>query len=73
MALKKSALKRVFILSSKGQEVKLADPNPDMSPDEVMVFYSNTYPELVTSTCQGPSFKEDRMLFHFKTTVGSKG
>ena len=73
MALEKNALKREFVIDSKGTKTTLADPDPNMSPDQVMQFYSNTYPELVTSSCHGPSFKGDRMVYEFKTTVGTKG
>ncbi len=73
MALKKTALKREFVIENKGVKTVLPDPDPNMSPDQVMTFYSNTYPELVTSSCHGPSYQDDRMVFTFKTTVGTKG
>ena len=54
-------------------ENTLADPNISFSPDEVMNFYSNTYPELTTSTVHGPEIDDDKAVYEFKTTVGTKG
>lgn len=73
MPLKKEQLKREFIIDNKGTKTTLADPDPNMTPEQVMTFYSNTYPELVTSTVQGPEYRGDVMTFSFKTTVGTKG
>jgi len=69
MALDIKTMKRVF----KHGKKELADPNIAMSPDDVMAFYSNTYPELTTSTVQGPKVMEDRIEYEFKTVVGTKG
>mgnify|MGYP002574866117 CR=1 FL=1 len=62
-------MKRVFEYKGK----KLADPSPDMTPDEVMMFYANTYPELTTSTVESGVTNKGEMLFKFKTTIGTKG
>ena len=69
MALQINNYKRVF----KHGSVTLADPNPEMSPEEVMNFYSNQYPELTTSNVQGPKIDGDNAVYTFKTTVGTKG
>ncbi len=73
MALKKEQLKRSFKIEKNGNKITLPDPDPSMSPDQVMMFYSNTYPELATSSCHGPVYQEDNMVYTFKTTVGTKG
>lgn len=52
---------------------ELTDPNPQLSPDEVMAYYSNQYPELTTANVFGPTIKNDRAVYEFKTTVGTKG
>lgn len=72
MALTKNQLKREFILDGQTKTV-LPDPDPNMSPNQVMVFYSNTYPELTTSAVHGPSYDADKIVYKFKTTVGTKG
>lgn len=69
MALQISKYKRVF----KHGTADLADPNPNMTPEEVMSFYSNQYPELTTSNVHGPKIEGDCAVYEFKTTVGTKG
>ena len=69
MALQINNYKRVF----KHGSATLADPNPEMSPEEVMNFYSNQYPELTTSNVHGPEIDGDNAVYTFKTTVGTKG
>ena len=51
----------------------LPDPNPTLSPDEVMALYSGTYPELNNATLVGPEIVEDKQVFTFKTVLGTKG
>lgn len=53
--------------------MELADPDSNMSPSEVMDFYSMTYPELTTATVHGPEWENDRTVYRFKTTIGTKG
>ena len=69
MALSITGIKRVF----KHNGLELSDPNPDMTPDEVMNHYSNMYPELTTSNVHGPNMEGDKAVYEFKTTVGTKG
>lgn len=73
MALKVTDLKREFVFEKDGKKIKLDDPNATFSPDEVMSFYANTYPELTTSTVFGPNIENDTAKYEFKTTVGTKG
>lgn len=73
MALEMKGLKRVFKMKKDNSVLKLNDPNPDMSLNEVMDFYSMTYPELTTATVHGPVLDEDMAVYEFKTTIGVKG
>ena len=73
MALKKEQLKRRFVIDNRGNETTLPDPNPDRTPEEVMSFYSATYPELTNANVFGPSFNKHMVEYKFKTTVGVKG
>ena len=41
--------------------------------NEVMDFYSMTYPELTTATVHGPEWEDDKAVYRFKTTIGVKG
>ena len=73
MALEIKGLQRVFKIRKGSSEIELADPDNSLSPNEVMDFYSMTYPELTTATLQGPELEEDRAVYRFKTTIGTKG
>ena len=73
MSLTVTPLERVFKFKNGNEEMVLPDPNPEMSADEVMDFYSATYTELTTATVNGPEIENDRVVYHFKTTIGTKG
>ena len=66
-------MKRVFILKKGNDTLTLEDPDSRMSLSEVTDFYSMNYPELTTATLQGPELEEDRAVYRFKTTIGTKG
>lgn len=69
MALTTTKFPRVF----KTKNETLPDPNPMLSPEEVMLYYSNQYPELTTANVFGPKIENDKAVYEFKTTVGTKG
>ena len=73
MALDIKGLKRVFILKKGNGTLTLEDPYSRMSLSEVTDFYSINYPELTTATLHGPELEEDRAVYRFKTTIGTKG
>ena len=73
MALHIKGLKRVFILKKGNGTLTLEDPDSRMSLSEVTDFYSINYPELTTATLHGPELEEDRAVYRFKTTIGTKG
>ena len=72
MALEITGIKRVFTFKKGTATITLDDPNPSDSPEMVMGFYSNTYPELTTATVHGPTMKDDAAVYEFKTTIGTK-
>ena len=65
-------MKRVFILKKGNDTLTLEDPDSRMSLSEVTDFYSMNYPELTTATVHGPVIKEDKAVYEFKTTIGTK-
>lgn len=69
MALEVTGLKRIFVYNG----TELTDPNPELTPDEVLAFYSNSYPELTTSSVHGQITEKGTMEYQFKTTIGTKG
>lgn len=73
MALDIKGLKRVFILKKGNGTLTLEDQDSRMSLSEVTDFYSINYPELTTATLHGPELEEDRAVYRFKTTIGTKG
>ena len=73
MALEIKGLKRVFKLKKNGETLRLDDPNPEMTVNNVKDFYSMTYPELTTATPHGPVMEDDCAVYEFKTTIGTKG
>lgn len=73
MALDIKGLKRVFILKKGNGTLTLEDPDSRMSLSEVTDFYSINYPELTTATLHGSELEEDRAVYRFKTTIGTKG
>lgn len=71
--LKTTAIPRIFVFDDKGQEIRLCDPAPKFNPEQVMDFYSGTYPILTTAKIEGPEIKGDALEFKFNTTLGTKG
>jgi len=73
MAMEVTNLKRKFLFEKGNETVDLPDPNAEFSAEEVMQFYSTQYPQLTTSTVDGPKIQNDAAVYEFKTTVGTKG
>ena|SRR2546427_10539617 len=53
--------------------VKLPDPDPRMTPEEVKTIYSNQYPELATAAIMGPEASEERLQYSFVRAMGRRG
>lgn len=73
MALGITGLNRRFTFKHGTETVTLTDPDLSMSPEAVMNFYANTYPELTTATANGPRIEDDEAVYEFRTTIGTKG
>ena len=67
------ALKRVFIAHIDKEEVRLADPNPNLTPEEVMDHYSGEYPKLQNAIVLPGEVKGDIMEFEVKDNFGDTG
>ncbi len=68
-----SELIRVFILTDKGQEIRLPDPEPQWSIEAVKNFYAHTYPILTTAQVSAPDIREDTVQYRFESLMGTKG
>jgi len=66
-------LPRTFLFKDKGMDISLSDPEPKLSPQAVLNFYANTYPELVTAKIDGPVIADDQVQYQFVSTIGTKG
>jgi len=53
--------------------VKLPDPNPSLSVEEIRGLYSQQYPEIATAAVTGPEQVGDKLVYRFSTAVGTKG
>ncbi|WP_234733423.1 PRTRC system protein C [Tellurirhabdus bombi] len=73
MPLLATQLERKFKFINKGQTLDLTDPDPGMSPQAVLNFYANTYPELITAKISEPKFDNDQLEYKFETVMGTKG
>jgi PRTRC genetic system protein C len=51
MAVRLERLERLFVFDG----VKLPDPNPELTVEQVRDMYVNTYPELATAAVEGPT------------------
>jgi PRTRC genetic system protein C len=53
--------------------VKLPDPDPRMTPEEVKVAYSHQYPDLATAAITGPEASGEQLVYSFVRAIGTKG
>jgi PRTRC genetic system protein C len=73
MALQVLDIERTFSFTKGEKTVELKDPNPTMSPEEVVKFYSGTHPELTTAKLSGPKVNGNKAEYTLDVTVGTKG
>ena len=69
MPVQVEKLERVFLFDG----VKLPDPNPDFSVEQVRDIYVNTYPSLATAAVEGPIPVDGAMQYKFVRAIGAKG
>jgi PRTRC genetic system protein C len=53
--------------------VKLPDPDPRLTAEEVKTIYSNQYPELATAAITGPETSGENLQYSFVRAIGTKG
>jgi PRTRC genetic system protein C len=53
--------------------VRLPDPNPKLSIEEVRTAFSATYPEIATAAVTGPEALGNKLVYHFVKAIGTKG
>ncbi len=53
--------------------VRLADPSPKFTLEQVRDFYANTYPEMLNADIDGPNVEGTLQVYGFRRAVGRKG
>jgi PRTRC genetic system protein C len=53
--------------------LKLPDPDPRMTAEEVKSLYSHQYPELATAAITGPEASGEHLQYIFVRAIGTKG
>lgn len=53
--------------------VRLADPSPQFTLEQVRDFYANTYPEILNADIDGPTTEGTLLVYGFRRAVGRKG
>jgi PRTRC genetic system protein C len=71
MSLVATALPREFVFEKGSSTVRLPDPNPDMSVEDVLTYYAPQYPELTTALIEVPKIEKGKSVYKVTTTVGT--
>lgn len=53
--------------------MRLPDPNPAMTVEQVQDLYAATYPEISTASVTGPEAVSNKLRYAFTRAIGSKG
>jgi len=64
---------KVLARSFSYNGMKLPDPDPRMTPEEVKAAYSHQYPELATAAITGPEVSGEQLVYSFVRAIGTKG
>ena len=72
MALEIKAIERVFVFKKGNEQIILDDINPNLTPDEIIDMYSNTYPELVNSNINPKGIVNDQLVYEISSVAGTK-
>jgi PRTRC genetic system protein C len=62
-------MKRTF----EFQGIRLPDPNPAMSVEQVRGIFATQYPEIATASLTGPETVGDKCVYRFERAIGTKG
>jgi len=64
-----ATLTRVFDYNG----VRLPDPGPHLSPEQVRDIYAATYPDITSAQIEGPENKAGKLVYSFRRAIGTKG
>ncbi len=68
--MKVEALKREFHYNGG---LRLPDPNPKLTVQEVISLYATTYPEITTAAIEGPEVVGNKLVYRLTRAIGTKG
>ena len=60
---------RVFKFNGK----EIADPNPALTPDEVVSLLMNEYPAMTNAKVESKGISDDKDIYDINTKMGTKG
>lgn len=53
--------------------LRLADPNPSLTVEEVRNLYAAAYPEITTAAIEGPETVGNKLIYRLTRAIGTKG
>lgn len=53
--------------------LRLPDPDPRLTPEQVRDAYASSFPEITTAVVEGPDASGDTLQFKFTRHIGTKG
>ena len=53
--------------------VRLPDPDPKLTVEEVRSLYSHQYPDIATAAITGPETVGGKLVYRFTRAIGTKG
>jgi PRTRC genetic system protein C len=62
-------LSRIFEFNG----VRLPDPAPNLSVEDVRAVYAHQYPDIATAAITGPEAVGDKLRYLFSRPIGAKG
>jgi PRTRC genetic system protein C len=64
---------RIFKATIDGNEMTLSDPNPELTPKQVIEHYANMYPEITNSKLDAGKIEDDTLVFNINNEKGQHG
>ena len=53
--------------------MRLPDPDPKLSVEDVRALYAHQYPDIATAAITGPEAVGDKLRYNFVRAIGAKG
>jgi PRTRC genetic system protein C len=53
--------------------VRLPDPNPKLTVDEVRSLYAAAHPDITPAAIEGPETVGNKLIYRFSRAIGTKG